>query len=338
MLGDAMSFRIKLSSRGQEDREYDVVVVGAGPAGLSAALYSARYKLRTLLIGETIGGQLSNAGIVDDYPGFIEVEASRLVESFVKHVSKHGVPIERDRVEDIKKDDDYFSIYTRSGRVYRSRVVIIAIGLERRKLGIPGEAEYAGRGVSYCTVCDVPFFKDKKIVIVGGGNSGVTGAIHAVGYASKIYLVTRGDRLRAFPVYVDALSKYRDKVEIILNSTLSEIGGDREVRYAVIKNLKTGEARKVEVEGVFIEIGSQPPTEFFKRIGLEVDDKGLIDVKPGGYTNIEGIFAAGDCAGGRYKYYYQQVVTAAAEGSMAADAAFKWIIQKGYQVIGLTAR
>jgi len=321
-----------------QEENYDVVVVGAGPAGLSAALYSARYRLKTLLIGETIGGQLANAGIVDDYPGLIEVEASELVQRFVKHVSKHGVPIVRDRVEDIKRDGDYFSIYTGSGRVYRSRAVIIAIGLERRKLGIPGEAEYAGRGVSYCTVCDVPFFKDKRIVIVGGGNSGVTGAIHAVGYASKIYLVTRGDRLRAFPVYVDALSKYRDKVEIILNSTLSEIGGDREVRYAVIKNLKTGEDRKVEVEGVFIEIGSQPPTEFFKKIGLEVDDKGLIDVKPGGYTNIEGIFAAGDCAGGRYKYYYQQVVTAAAEGSMAADAVFKWIIQKGYQVIGLTAR
>ena len=335
-----MSFRLRISGPAGpvQEENYDVVVVGAGPAGLSAALYSARYRLKTLLIGETIGGQLANAGIVDDYPGLIEVEASELVQRFVKHVSKHGVPIVRDRVEDIKRDGDYFSIYTGSGRVYRSRAVIIAIGLERRKLGIPGEAEYAGRGVSYCTVCDVPFFKDKRIVIVGGGNSGVTGAIHAVGYASKIYLVTRGDRLRAFPVYVDALSKYRDKVEIILNSTLSEIGGDREVRYAVIKNLKTGEDRKVEVEGVFIEIGSQPPTEFFKKIGLEVDDKGLIDVKPGGYTNIEGIFAAGDCAGGRYKYYYQQVVTAAAEGSMAADAVFKWIIQKGYQVIGLTAR
>ena len=335
-----MSFRLRISGPAGpvQEENYDVVVVGAGPAGLSAALYSARYRLKTLLIGETIGGQLANAGIVDDYPGLIEVEASELVQRFVKHVSKHGVPIVRDRVEDIKRDGDYFSIYTRSGRVYRSRAVIIAIGLERRKLGISGEAEYAGRGVSYCTVCDVPFFKDKRIVIVGGGNSGVTGAIHAVGYASKIYLVTRGDRLRAFPVYVDALSKYRDKVEIILNSTLSEIGGDREVRYAVIKNLKTGEDRKVEVEGVFIEIGSQPPTEFFKKIGLEVDDKGLIDVKPGGYTNIEGIFAAGDCAGGKYKYYYQQVVTAAAEGSMAADAVFKWIIQKGYQVIGLTAR
>lgn len=329
-----MSFRLRISGPAQEE-EYDVIVVGAGPAGLSAALYSARYRLKTLLIGETIGGQLANAGIVDDYPGLIEVEASELVQRFVKHVSKHGVPIVRDRVEDIKREGDFFKIYTRGGRTYRSRAVIIAVGLERKKLGVPGEAEFAGRGVSYCTVCDVPFFKGKRIVIVGGGNAGVTGAIHAVGYASKIYLVTRGDKLRAFPVYVETLNKYRDKVEIILNSTVVEIGGDKEVKYAVIKNLKTGETRKVEVEGVFIEIGNQPPTDFFKKIGLEVDEKGLIDVKPGGYTNIEGIFAAGDCASGKNKYYYQQVITSAAEGAIAADAAFKWIIQKGYPIIGL---
>jgi thioredoxin reductase (NADPH) len=329
-----LSFRLRISGPAQEE-EYDVIVVGAGPAGLSAALYSARYRLKTLLIGETIGGQLANAGIVDDYPGLIEVEASELVQRFVKHVSKHGVPIVRDRVENIKREVDFFKIYTRGGRTYRSRAVIIAVGLERKKLGVPGEAEFAGRGVSYCTVCDVPFFKGKRIVIVGGGNAGVTGAIHAVGYASKIYLVTRGDKLRAFPVYVEMLNKYRDKVEIILNSTVVEIGGDKEVKYAVIKNLKTGETRKVEVEGVFIEIGNQPPTDFFKKIGLEVDEKGLIDVKPGGYTNIEGIFAAGDCAGGKNKYYYQQVITSAAEGAIAADAAFKWIIQKGYPIIGL---
>ncbi len=329
-----MSFRLRISGPAQEE-EYDVIVVGAGPAGLSAALYSARYRLKTLLIGETIGGQLANAGIVDDYPGLIEVEASELVQRFVKHVSKHGVPVVRDRVENIKREVDFFKIYTRGGRTYRSRAVIIAVGLERKKLGVPGEAEFAGRGVSYCTVCDVPFFKGKRIVIVGGGNAGVTGAIHAVGYASKIYLVTRGDKLRAFPVYVETLNKYRDRVEIILNSTVVEIGGDKEVKYAVIKNLRTGETRKVEVEGVFIEIGNQPPTDFFKKIGLEVDEKGLIDVKPGGYTNIEGIFAAGDCAGGKNKYYYQQVITSAAEGAIAADAAFKWIIQKGYPIIGL---
>ncbi|MDT7889651.1 MAG: FAD-dependent oxidoreductase [Desulfurococcales archaeon] len=329
-----MSLRLRIFKPAREE-EYDVIVVGAGPAGLSAALYSARYRLKTLLIGETIGGQLASAGIVDDYPGLIEVEASELIQRFVNHVSKHGVPIVRDRVEDVKKEGDFFRIYTRSGTTYRSRAVIIAVGLERKKLGVPGEAEYSGKGVSYCTVCDVPFFKGKRIVIVGGGNSGVTGAIHAVGYASKICLVTRGERLRAFPVYVETLNKYSDKVEIILNSTVIEIGGDAEVRYAVIKNLKTGETRKVDVEGVFIEIGNQPPTDFFRKIGLEVDEKGLINVKPGGYTNIEGIFAAGDCAGGKNKYYYQQVITSAAEGAMTADAAFKWIIQKGYQVLGL---
>lgn len=333
-----MSFRIGGFGRrdaGAVETEHDVVIVGAGPAGLAAALYAARYKLKAILVGEVIGGQLANAGIVDDYPGLIEVEASELVQRFVKHVEKHGVPVERDRVVDIKRFGDFFEVITRGGKILRARSVILAIGLERKKLGVPGEAEFSGNGVSYCTVCDVPFFRGKRIVIVGGGNSGVTGAIHAVGYASKIYLVTRGDRLRAFPVYVHQLERYRDKIEIVLNSTVSEIGGSKSVEYAVIKNLKTGELRKVDVEGVFVEIGSQPPTEFFKKIGLETDEKGLIAVKPGGYTTIEGIFAAGDCAGGSYKYYYQQVITSAAEGAMAADAAFKWILQKGYPIIGL---
>ncbi|MEM3961494.1 MAG: FAD-dependent oxidoreductase [Sulfolobales archaeon] len=322
-------------------QEYDVIVVGLGPAGLSAALYSARYKLKTLAIGETLGGQLSMAGLVDDYPGFMDVEATELVARFRSHVEKHGVSIVIDRVEDIRRtEDQFFEVETRKGYKYLSRAVILATGLKRKKLGAKGEDEFAGRGVSYCTVCDVPFFKGKRIAIVGGGNSGVTGAIHALGYVSKIYLITRGDRFRAFPIYVERLMKLReqnpDKIEIIMNSTVTEIGGSKQVEYALVTNLRTGEKRRIDVEGVFVEIGSEPPTDFFKKIGLEVDDKGLVVVKPGGYTSVEGIFAAGDCAGGPYKYYFQQIITSAAEGAMAADAAFKWIIQRGFKILGVS--
>ncbi|MEZ0290333.1 MAG: FAD-dependent oxidoreductase [Sulfolobales archaeon] len=322
-------------------REYDVIVVGLGPAGMSAALYSARYKLKTLAIGETVGGQLSLAGLVDDYPGFINIEASDLVSRFKSHVEKHNVDIIIDRVENIRKleDQGFFEVETRKGEKYLGRAVILAVGLKRRKLGAVGEDEFAGRGVSYCTVCDVPFFKGKKVAIVGGGNSGVTGAIHAMGYVSKIYLITRGEKFRAFPIYVEKLMKLREenpeKIEIILNSTITEIGGGKQVEYAIVTNLKTGEKRRIEVEGVFVEIGNEPPTDFFKKIGLEIDERGLIVVKPGGYTNIEGIFAAGDCAGGPYKYYFQQIITSAAEGAIAADAAFKWIIQRGYRILGM---
>ncbi len=337
--GVITSFRLKIPGRA-EAREYDVIVVGLGPAGLTAALYSSRYGLKTLAIGETMGGQLSMAGLVDDYPGFIEIQASDLVARFKAHAEKHNVEIILDRVEDIRKLDDQqkFEVVTRRGHSYFSRAVILAMGLKRKKLGAVGEDEFAGRGVSYCTVCDVPFFKNKKIIIVGGGNSGVTGALHAVAYVSKIYLVTRGDRLRAFPIYIERLMSIKkerpDFIDIILNSTVTEIGGRETVEYAVITNLKTGEKRKVDVDGVFVEIGNEPPTDFFKKIGLEVDERGLITVKPGGYTNIEGIFAAGDCAGGSYKYYFQQIITSAAEGAAAADAVFKWITQKGFKIIG----
>ncbi len=336
-----MSFRLGIPSKRTIDKEYDVIVVGAGPAGLTAAMYAARYKLKTLLIGETMGGQLSMAGVVDDYPGLIEVPASELIQKFLDHTKKHGVNIHIDRVIDIRKDpsNSMFTVATRRNEQFKSYAVILAVGLERKKLNVPGEKEFAGKGVSYCTVCDVPFFKDKRIIIVGGGNAGVTGAIHALGYVSKLYLITRGPKFRAFPIYVEQLMKYKekmgDKIEISFNSTIAEIGGKDTVEYVIVKNLKTGEHRKIEVDGVFIEIGNQPPVEFFKKIGLETDEHGLIDVKPGGYTNIEGIFAAGDCAGGKYKYYYQQVVTSAAEGAIAADAAFKWILNKGYSIIGL---
>lgn len=332
-------FRLKIQKPLSTD--YDVVVVGLGPAGLSAALYTARYMLKTLVIGETMGGQLSMAGVIDDYPGLPEIQASDLVARFRAHVEKHGVDILVDRVEDIRRIDEQglFEIVTRTGKRFYSRAVILAVGLRRRKLGAVGEDEFAGRGVSYCTVCDIPFFKGKRVVIVGGGNSGVTGAIHALAYASKIYLVTRGDRLRAFPVYVERLMTYResepDKIEIIYNSTVTEIGGREHVEYAIVTNLKTGEKRRIDVEGVFVEIGNEPPVDFFKKIGLETDERGLVVVRPGGYTNIEGIFAAGDCAGGPYKYYFQQIITSAAEGAAAADAVFKWIIQKGYKTIGL---
>ena len=334
-----ISFRLKLPGRAI-DTEYDVIVVGLGPAGLAAALYSARYKLKTLAIGETLGGQLSMAGLIDDYPGFMDIPASDLVAKFKAHVEKHNVQIVMDRVEDIKRlsDINMFEVTTRRGHRYYSRAVILAVGLKRKKLGAKGEDEFAGKGVSYCTICDVPFFKNKRIIIVGGGNSGVTGAIHATGYASKIYLVTRGDRFRAFPIYVDKLMSIKkekpDLIEIIFNSTVTEIGGRETVEYAVVTNLKTGEKKKIDVDGVFVEIGNEPPVEFFKKIGLETDERGLINVKPGGYTNIEGIFAAGDCAGGGYKYYLQQIITSAAEGAMAADATFKWIIQKGFKILG----
>ncbi|MGC9148097.1 MAG: NAD(P)/FAD-dependent oxidoreductase [Sulfolobales archaeon] len=339
LLGVYTSFRLKLPGRATT-REYDVIVVGLGPAGLTAAMYSARYSLKTLAIGETLGGQLSMAGLVDDYPGFIEIQASDLVAKFKAHAEKHGVEIVVDRVDNIRKleDQQMFEVITRRGHSYLSRAVVLAMGLKRRKLGAVGENEFAGRGVSYCTVCDVPFFKNKRIIIVGGGNSGVTGALHAAAYVSKMYLVTRGDRFRAFPVYVERLMSLKnerpDFIDIIFNSTVTEIGGRETVEYAVITNLKTGEKRKIEVDGVFVEIGNEPPTDFFKKIGLEVDERGLIAVKPGGYTNIEGIFAAGDCAGGSNKYYFQQIITSAAEGAAAADAVFKWITQKGFKIIG----
>lgn len=306
--------------------EYDVIVVGAGAAGLTAAIYLARYKLNVLVIGEVIGGTMTEAPIIDDYPGLPEISGSDLANRFTEHVKKYGIPIIRDYVVDITKHNKKFIINTKSGTKYYSKAVILAIGLKRRKLGVPGESEFIGKGVSYCVTCDIPLFKGKVVAIVGGGNAALTGALHAAQIASKVYLIHRRSEFRAFPIYIE-LVKENPKIELVLNAIVREIGGREKVEYILVERKDENKLMKISVDGVFIEIGFEPPTQFLKKIGIEVDETGRAIVKPGQRTNIDGLFVAGDCAGGPYKYRFEQVITAAAEGAIAADAAFKYLMK-----------
>ena len=320
-----MAFRIRLGIRPKPTEVMDVVVVGAGPAGLTAALYAARFMLRVVVIGEEIGGTLTEAGEVDDYPAVPSIQGPDLAKKFELHVSKYKVPIIRDRVIDVRRSSNLFEVYTQHNGVFKGKTVILAVGSKRRRLNVPGEAEFSGRGVSYCAPCDAPLFKDKVVAVVGGGNAALQAALLMTSYSPKVYLIHRRDTFRAFPIYVK-LTLSNPKIEPILNSVVTEIGGDKFVKWVRVRNVKSGEERVINVEGVIVEIGSEPPKEFFKRIGLETDEKGYIVVKPGQLTNIPGIFAAGDCTAGPYKKKFDQIVTAAAEGAIAALSAYEYLI------------
>jgi len=306
---------------------YDCVVVGAGPAGLTATLYLARLNVKVIVVSRDIGGQMATAPIVDDYPGIPSVPGAKLAEMFEEHVRRYGVPIVvGDSVRSVVKNNDIWCIETESGRRVCSYAVILAIGTIKRKLNVPGEDRFIGRGISYCAVCDGIFFKNGIVAVVGGGDSALTSALYLSSIAKKVYLIHRRDSFRAFPYYVERIRR-DPKIEPIMNSIVVEIVGEKKVSGIRIRNTVSGEERTLAVDGVFVEIGSEPPKEFLKSIGLELDDRGYVAVNPDMSTNLPGIYACGDVAGGRYKYRFEQIITAAAEGAIAADAVYKYLLK-----------
>ncbi|WP_440060118.1 thioredoxin-disulfide reductase [Thermogladius sp. 4427co] len=322
-----MSFKLRIApvKPAETGEVYDVVIVGGGPAGLTAALYSARYELKPIVITKLVGGYMTEAPLVDDYPGLPDTPGEELVNRFVSHVRKYNVPIIQDEVVDVKRSDKLWCVQTASEKTYCGYAVIIAVGSEKRKLGVKGEDEFVGRGVSYCATCDGPLFKGKVVAVVGGGNSALTSALYLANLASKVYLIHRRSEFKAFKIYVERAEK-NPKIEILRNSIVKEIIGDTHVRAIVVYNNTTNEEKTLNVDGVFIEIGLKPPREFFEKIGVKVDESGHAVVNVDRSTNLEGVFVAGDAAGGPYKYRFEQIITAAAEGAIAADAAFKYIL------------
>jgi len=301
---------------------FDLIIVGLGPAAYSAALYAARYMLKTLVIGETPGGQLTEAGEVDDYLGLIGINAQDMIKVFNKHIEKYNVPVVLDHVESIRKDGDEFVVKAKRKGEFKAKSVILTIGVKRRKLNVPGEAEFTGRGVSYCSICDAPLFKNKVVAVIGGGDSALEGAEILSRYATKVYLIHRRDEFKGQPIYLENI-KAKPNVEIILNTVVTEIKGDKLVKSILTKNVKTGETKELNVNGVFVEIGFEPPTDFARANGLETDAMGYIKVDEWMRTNIQGVFAAGDCTG--MWLGFRQVITSAAQGAVAAHSAFRYL-------------
>lgn len=304
------------------DRIYDVVVIGAGPAGISAAIYAARKNLSTLVITTDVGGQVGTTNEIFNYPGVKKISGPELVQNFEEHMSEYEMDrLVGELVTGISIKERCKIVETASGRKIRARSVIVATGAFKRKLNIPGETEFAGRGVVYCSTCDGPLFKDMTIAIVGGGNSGLEAAIEMNGIASKVYLISRGS-LNGDQVLQDKVSS-AERVEVLSFFDPLEISGSDSVEALKVKNINTNDVRTLSVDGVFIEIGLFPNSGLALDL-LETNKRGEITINSHGHTGVSGVFAAGDVT----DVHDKQIVIAAGAGANAALAAFEYLITR----------
>jgi thioredoxin reductase (NADPH) len=294
--------------------KYDVIIVGAGGAGYTSAIYSARYNLKTLIIGEELGGQMNIDYEVENYPGFKKIIGRDLMTKFEEHAKDLGTEVVMDKVENVEKLDNQFKITTLSS-IYYTTSVIVALGTKRRKLNIPGEKEFTARGVSYCSTCDGAFYKDKTIAVIGGGDSAFASAQILLQHAKKVYIIHRRGEFRAKPGVVDQM-KNNPNVEFVMSANLTEILGDSKVT-----KIKLDTNQEIELDGIFVDVGVIPQTELPKKMNLELDKSGYIQVNPKQETNVEGIYAAGDAT--TESNGTKQLVTAAAEGAIAATSVFE---------------
>lgn len=305
---------------------WDLIIVGAGPAGLTAGLYGARSGLKTLVLEEkTPGGAAAETPLVENYPGFYEGVSGRdLVEKMTEHCRKVGAKLnELERVVELDLKGEKKVVKT-DRAAYTASAVIIASGCHYRSLGVPGEEEFRGRGVSYCAVCDGAFFKGGRVLVVGGGNSAVVSAIFLANLASDVKLAHRRAQLRAEKALVKDLQA--QKVQVLWNTELKEIKGDVKVRSTVLTNNKTGETKEINVDGVFVQVGEVPNSQVAKEAGVEVDRRGYIIADDHQRTNINGVYAAGDVTTGPVK----QIGTAVGQAIVAATEAFGYIKRPYY--------
>ena len=305
-------------------KEVDVVIVGGGPSGLAGALYTGRANMETVVLErKMLGGQIIESPDVDNYPGFPEgISGPDLTENMREHVEKFDVTLEYERVKDIELDGPY-KIVESTEETYRAPIVILASGADPRRLDIPGEKELTGSGVSYCATCDGAFFRDQKVVVVGGGDSATTESVFLTRFASEIKLVHRRQGFRAAPIHVEQAGE-QDKIEFILNTVLTEIHGDESVEGVTLRNVESGEESYMECEGVFILIGHEPNTVIF-RGQLPMNEAGYIKNEKGcASTRLQGVFVAGDVADPTYR----QAVSAAGTGCMAALEVERYLAAK----------
>ena len=300
------------------EKIYDLIIIGSGPAGLTASIYASRYKLEHLLIGAGNGGQMNEIYEIENWPGDISLPGKDLIARFASHAENYGVKIQRESVGSIKKiDGGIFEIETAREK-YRSRALILAMGAQYRRMNIPGEKEFTGKGVSYCATCDAMFFREKTVAVVGGGNSAAVVALELADFANKIYLIHVEEKLSAEPLWLEKI-RADDKIEILKNRVL-EIKGETKVEKIILEEL-VDDRTFLELDGVFIEVGAEPGVQLARKLGVTTDDGSYIQINPDMSTNVPGVFAAGDITTGSNKF--RQVLTAAAEGAIAANGAYK---------------
>ena len=296
------------------EKTYDLIVLGGGPTAIGCAIYAARFALDVLVIGKIFGGLIATTHLVENYPGITSTSGQGLMDMFKEHMNSLSIPYITDEIRSIENVDDHFILHSFFQK-FKAKSVVIATGSERKKLGIPGEADFAGRGVSYCATCDGPFYKDKTVCVVGGSDSAAKEALFLSQNVKKVYIIYRGEEIRAEPINKKRVEE-NHKIEIIYKTNIVEIKGDNTVKSVIFDN-----GTEFEVDGVFIEVGSIPNSDLAKRIGVKTNKKDEIIINRKSETNIPGIFAAGDVADAPFK----QAITGVAEGVVAAYSAFDYV-------------
>ena len=301
--------------------EYDTIVIGAGSAGMSAAIYMKRFNMNVLVIGKVVGGLLNESHNVENYPGFASIPGFDLMMKFKEHCDHLEIPFKEEWVTDVKKLSEHLYELTTENDMgetnsYKAKTLILTMGTKHKKLGALNEDALSGRGVSYCATCDAAFYKNQTVAIVGGGDSAAQAGELVAGHASKIYMVVRGDRMKAEPINIKRLENNK-KITILYNTNVLEVLGDKEVTGIKLTNPYNG-SDVLPVNGMFVEIGHDIQSEIAVKLGVAVNDHKEIIIDGHSKTNVEGIYAAGDVANRTYK----QAITGAAEGVIAAFSAY----------------
>ncbi|EKD55975.1 MAG: thioredoxin-disulfide reductase [uncultured bacterium] len=302
---------------------YDTIIIGAGPAGYSAAIYATRYGMKTLIIGQNLGGMATSAHQVDNYPGFPSISGFELMQKFSDHAKKLGAEIVNNSATSIIKGSNKFNVQVNNLH-YSGKSLILALGTQRRKMNIPGEKEFLGRGVSYCATCDAMFYKNKIVAVIGGGDAALQAALQLAEIATKVYLIFPSEKANAMPHWLDQANKYSNKIIQLNTNTITQINGKDRVKSVTLKK-PLDDNSDLMVAGVFIEIGAVPNSVLVKDIGVNFNDRGYIVVNNDQSTNIDGIFAAGDIT--TNSAGFAQIITATSEGALAAFTAFKYLKQ-----------
>ncbi|RMF07334.1 thioredoxin reductase [Candidatus Woesearchaeota archaeon] len=302
-----------------EKKTYDLIIIGGGVVGGAALMYAGRLGMKVLMIGETLGGTIILTDTVENYPGFKKLTGKELADRILEHAKEYPVEIEEDRVKSVRKlESGCFEVKTFQ-KTFKAKSILFATGTKHRKLNVPGSEEFENRGVHYCALCDGYFYKDKVVAVVGGGDSAAKEALILAEHASKVYIIARGDHLKAEPINRKRVEE-NPKIEVILKTNVTEIFGDKTVTGVKLDNPYNGKDI-LELSAVFVEIGQIPQTELAKELGVELNAKGEIIIDRDSKTNMEGVFAAGDCVNSSFK----QAIVGVGEAVVAVYSAYNYV-------------
>jgi len=297
---------------------YDVIIIGAGPAGLTAGIYTSRRGMKSLIISKGFSNQVTSTNKIHNYPGYLEIQGFELIQKMEEQARNSGTEIILEEVEEIKEKGKNFIVKSNQNE-YECKTLILAFGKTPRSLNVLGEKEFTGKGISYCVTCDGPLFKDRIVAVVGGGNSALDATSYMTEIAKKVYLIHRRDEFRGFESIVAEVKKHKN-VEFILNSVVVEFKGDKFLKSLIVENVNNKERKKLQVDGCFIEIGSEVKTDFIKGL-VKTDENNHIIINNNCETSHPGVFAAGDVTNTPFK----QIIVAAGEGAKAGLNAYNYL-------------